>query len=1234
MSKKCYSSWDCSASQQCRDNKCETRPECREDEINCGECLGPVPPPKPNENGPNCGKGDPSEEKYDYEQCVFTCTAFCDEWYKIVGNLTADTDIKDCTPDDACSACRVCDVGGNCEEMQGSARPCYCPPYVTAGGVTVDPAEGKECFTCNTDSGEWEEQPDFCMETCSKTVICDDGRTRTATVNAARGAETDVCTQAFNKALGYCRANEDESRKCDLYTKPCEVEGPLSGPDVTYETEGDFLKALQSGQTPMPEGGGDYLKLNMEVTTIAQPGNQIVKIIPSQTKINGGNIKFNVVDGYVTVGGGLPPKTISGKVQLSASLVNAGQIITSNVDEIDTTPDGEELIYLWYADNVRIPEGDSQEEGAGQISEDGTQYTIGAKDEGKYITLEVTIASDRINPDTGAAGYIEPTIKSNLIGPCKPELVNIDAQIYINGNTTCGETLTADYSELYPYQPDINPITIQWIDFETGLTFSAQNYLFLTENVAGKRFFVRAQFQNYLDETQFIDSQATSPISYREVIIGPCNNPPPVVSISGVAREGQTLQAKPSLPGTPTAGPFYQWMAGGQFLLGETFSNLTLAPADVGKRITVEVSYRDQNNCFGTGTSLPTAVVENDPAQGEGAIYILGEARVDKTLTTVNNIRDKDGVGRLKYQWYADGQPIESANGTKSTLKVTDVMIGKKIKVIAYWVDDFEQDKEIESRETAEVKPSKEDVVLSVRPSPGLSPEEKFSLYIDIEKGDQEITSIETAISWAPQGVTDSNGAQIPPEPGKIRLENVSEQAENGSLAIEWISEDAPDCPEGFGCFYSDRNSSGQRVEGATFFHKCPYPGWPDLTYDEYLENPECERTCVDACYQYTVVVPEGGPEPTDGRVVEVINTGASTTTYLMEYCVDSLPETDDKCTGDKQNYIGVFHQQFPDFVWYECTCEVPVGKGNVSKGGHEYSYTTAGLGPWILVPDEEAPEDPFYQCPWQDEFQYDCRMWRSRPRIGTLCGGDGKYAPIRSFFVKDAEEQYTQINSGLIWWDDLKYVQATIYQRSTSSVWNPSKSGADQGFTTIVTPYVPVEALPPNCPPGAPEQIAYINLTENKWYGFEYGHYVEAKNKEFAPVYLNDFTEFVQLEEGAELYDPTAYRKPWEDDENRDPAEIKLPTVEGPAEVSFSQGGSINIARYKMLLGDFERQTDLWRFVDNFSDRYLYFRITGGGQLQAAAAGIPGGTYNVQIQCYNDPIWSKAFDVAITVIE
>ena len=175
------------------------------------------------------------------------------------------------------------------------------------------------------------------------------------------------------------------------------------------------------------------------------------------------------------------------------------------------------------------------------------------------------------------------------------------------------------------------------------------------------------------------------------------NNPAtgaPVVS--GTVQVGETLTADTSgiedADGLDNAAFTYRWLADNAAIAGATGSTYTLADADEGKAIKVQVSFTDDASNEETLTSAATDAVTAAPTPNNpstGAPTISGTVQVGETLTVdTTGIADEDGLDDVSfsYQWLADGIAIQGATGNTYTLADADE--GKAIKVQVSFTDD------------------------------------------------------------------------------------------------------------------------------------------------------------------------------------------------------------------------------------------------------------------------------------------------------------------------------------------------------------------------------------------------------------------------------------------------------------------------------------------------------------------------------------------------------------------
>ena len=133
----------------------------------------------------------------------------------------------------------------------------------------------------------------------------------------------------------------------------------------------------------------------------------------------------------------------------------------------------------------------------------------------------------------------------------------------------------------------------------------------------------------------------------------------------------------------------YQWQADGTDISLATGSEYTPAAGDLGKTITVKVTFTDDQGNSETLISKPTAAVLAANIAASGEPTISGTPKVRQTLTVgVSSIADQDGLTGVEYsyQWLAGDVAIDGATGP--SYQLTSAELGKTIKVTVSFNDD------------------------------------------------------------------------------------------------------------------------------------------------------------------------------------------------------------------------------------------------------------------------------------------------------------------------------------------------------------------------------------------------------------------------------------------------------------------------------------------------------------------------------------------------------------------
>lgn len=180
--------------------------------------------------------------------------------------------------------------------------------------------------------------------------------------------------------------------------------------------------------------------------------------------------------------------------------------------------------------------------------------------------------------------------------------------------------------------------------------------------------------------------------------------PTGTVTISGNAQENATLTANTgTIADNDGLGTFsYQWLLDNVVIGSATDDFYILGDIDVGKQISVQVSYTDGQGTAESLTSAQTVVVTNVNDAPTGAVTISGTAQENATLTAnTGTVNDNDGLGIFSYQWFSDNAMISSA--TNSTYILENADVGKQISVEVSYTDDQGTAESLISTQTAVV---------------------------------------------------------------------------------------------------------------------------------------------------------------------------------------------------------------------------------------------------------------------------------------------------------------------------------------------------------------------------------------------------------------------------------------------------------------------------------------------------------------------------------------------------
>ncbi|BAL27319.1 calcium binding hemolysin protein, putative [Azoarcus sp. KH32C] len=253
-------------------------------------------------------------------------------------------------------------------------------------------------------------------------------------------------------------------------------------------------------------------------------------------------------------------------------------------------------------------------------------------------------------------------------------------EVAISGSFVQGETLNV--SNTLADADGIGQIHYQWNADGVAIDGAVDSTYTLSQSDVGKTITVTASYVDGFGAKESVVSAPAYPVANLN------DAPTGEVTVLGDAVQGQTLTAANNLGDVDGMGAIhYQWSVDGAAVANATESIYTLTQADVGKNVTVTVSYADGFGTLESIASTPTLPVANVNDLPTGQVTIIGDAVQGQVLTAAHNLSDADGMGAVHYQWSVDGAAV--ANATESSYTLTQADVGKNVAVTVSYVDGF-----------------------------------------------------------------------------------------------------------------------------------------------------------------------------------------------------------------------------------------------------------------------------------------------------------------------------------------------------------------------------------------------------------------------------------------------------------------------------------------------------------------------------------------------------------------
>ena len=257
--------------------------------------------------------------------------------------------------------------------------------------------------------------------------------------------------------------------------------------------------------------------------------------------------------------------------------------------------------------------------------------------------------------------------------------------VQVNGEAQVGKTLIADTSNISDrFGVQVTSMTYQWLADNARIRGAGGSSYTLGEGKRGRKISVMATFTDDRGNEDTLTSAPTDPVAARERNSRATGLP----LISGRALVGQTLTADTSLifdaDGLENSVFTYQWEADDDSIPGAHDPTYTPVQADVGKVITVIVSFLDDAGYGQSMTSPDTMAVTTAEAAAavKFAISLRYAANADGSVSLYWNAPDDEVTGyRIFRRRYSLGEPkglvyVEDTGSTATTYTDTEVTAG------------------------------------------------------------------------------------------------------------------------------------------------------------------------------------------------------------------------------------------------------------------------------------------------------------------------------------------------------------------------------------------------------------------------------------------------------------------------------------------------------------------------------------------------------------------------------
>ena len=362
----------------------------------------------------------------------------------------------------------------------------------------------------------------------------------------------------------------------------------------------------------------------------------------------------------------------AGYLSISGELADGKELTAvSNITDEDGIG---EFSYIWYRDDIEI------------VGETKSSLTLSQTEVGKNISVEAIYTDNFGNIETVISDVTSAVINLNddPIG-----------SVIINGTAKEDQVLSIDVSGLS--DPDgLGAFSYQWIRDGSAVEGARSETYTLEQADVGSELSARVSYSDGFGFAESVISSGTSTITnLNDDVSG-------TISVVGTLEENRTLSVDTnSLTDEDGLGEFfYQWKSDDESIFGATSGSFKLTQSEVGKSISVSVSFTDDYGGVEQVTSTATSAVQNLNNAPAGVVSLDGIASMGATLTANTTLlSDLDGLGALSYQWLRSGLTVDGATDPSFTL--SDLDIGEIFSVRVNYTDGFGETETVMSSQSS-----------------------------------------------------------------------------------------------------------------------------------------------------------------------------------------------------------------------------------------------------------------------------------------------------------------------------------------------------------------------------------------------------------------------------------------------------------------------------------------------------------------------------------------------------